>query len=260
MAISKRWAAVEFDGRPPFVVVTSVGYGVWLTNSRRLGEPLPRPATTPVVASATSLSRTCCGVHVGCADTMMAAAPVTCGAAIEVPEIVFVAVSLLTQAEVMATPGANRSRQRPLFENEARLSLMSVAPTVIASATRAGVCWHALAFELPAETEYVTPDAIELRTALSVAVSAPPPRLMFATAGLIEFAVTQSIPAITARTYRFQCSPGRAPPPARHPWRRRTKYPPRCRPRACRARYSRPPRRRRPRRSRWWPGRRSRRE
>src|SRR5262245_18528295 len=197
MAISKRWAAVEFDGRPPFVVVTSVGYGVWLTNSRRLGEPLPRPATTPVVASATSLSRTCCGVHVGCADTMMAAAPVTCGAAIEVPEIMFVAVSLLTQAEVMATPGANRSRQRPLFENEARLSLMSVAPTVIASATRAGVCWHALAFELPAESEYVTPEAIELRTALSVAVSGPPPRLMFATAGLIEFPVTQSIPAIT---------------------------------------------------------------
>jgi hypothetical protein len=38
------------------------------------------------------------------------------------------------------------------------------------------------------------PDAIELATALSSAVLAPPPRLMFATAGRIALLVTQSMP------------------------------------------------------------------
>jgi len=43
----------------------------------------------------------------------------------------------------------------------------------------------------------VTPEAIELATALSRAVEMPPPRLMFATAGLAWLLVTQSTPAIT---------------------------------------------------------------
>ena len=74
--------------RPPLVVDTSVGYGIWLRNSSRFGDPIPGFFTLPEVASATILSRTCCGVQVGCADVMMAATPVTCGVAIEVPEIV----------------------------------------------------------------------------------------------------------------------------------------------------------------------------
>jgi hypothetical protein len=44
----------------------------------------------------------------------------------------------------------------------------------------------------------VTPELIELFSALSTVESAPPPRLMFATAGLIALAVTQSIPAATS--------------------------------------------------------------
>jgi hypothetical protein len=43
----------------------------------------------------------------------------------------------------------------------------------------------------------VTPEAIELATALSSAVLAPPPRLMLATAGLRAFWVTQLTPAMT---------------------------------------------------------------
>ena len=70
-------------------------------------------------------------------------------------------------------------------------------PTVIASATLAGEEVDALAFALPAAIEYVTPEAIELRTALSSAVDTPPPRLMLATAGLMRLAVTQSTPAMT---------------------------------------------------------------
>ena len=77
-------------------------------------------------------------------------APVTCGVAIEVPLIVFVAVSLVFHAEVMLLPGAKMSRHVPKFENEARASELVVAPTVLAAATRAGEVVHASVFELPA--------------------------------------------------------------------------------------------------------------
>ena len=40
-------------------------------------------------------------------------APVTCGVAIEVPLMVFVAVSLVFQDEVMLLPGAKMSRHVP---------------------------------------------------------------------------------------------------------------------------------------------------
>ena len=62
----------------------------------------------------------------------------------------FVAVSLVFQAEVMLEPGAKMSTQVPKLENEARASVLVVAPTVIAAATRAGEVLHALALELPA--------------------------------------------------------------------------------------------------------------
>src|SRR6266542_3314128 len=108
-----------------------------------------------------------------------------------------VAVSLVIQDEVMLTPGAKMSTQVPKLENEARLSLMSVAPTVIAAGTRAGLKLQALALLLPAAMAYVTPELIELATALSNVVSMPPPRLMLATAGVTLLAVTQSMPAAT---------------------------------------------------------------
>jgi hypothetical protein len=72
------------------------------------------------------------------AASTSAAAPATCGVAIEVPLIVFVAVLLLYQADVMLTPGAMMSTQVPKLEKLAAASLLWVAPTVIASATRAG--------------------------------------------------------------------------------------------------------------------------
>jgi len=56
----------------------------------------------------------------------------------EVPLMVFVAVSLVFQAEVMLEPGAKRSRHVPKFENEERASVLVVEPTVFAAATRAG--------------------------------------------------------------------------------------------------------------------------
>ena len=67
-----------------------------------------------------------------------AATPATCGDAIEVPEIVFVAVSDVYQADVIEEPGAKMSRQVPKFENDERASVSVVEPTVIAFAARAG--------------------------------------------------------------------------------------------------------------------------
>src|SRR2546423_9634004 len=115
----------------------------------------------------------------------------------EVPEIVFVAVSLVFQDEVMLEPGAKISRQVPTLENDERASVLVVEPTVIAAATRAGDCVQASVLLLPAAIEYVTPELIELLTAVSSADDAPPPRLILATAGLMWFCVTQSTPEMT---------------------------------------------------------------
>jgi hypothetical protein len=64
--------------------------------------------------------------------------------------MVFVAVLLVFQAEVMLEPGAKMSRHVPKLEKDERASVLVVAPTVTAAATRAGDELHALAFELPA--------------------------------------------------------------------------------------------------------------
>jgi len=67
-----------------------------------------------------------------------ATVPATCGEAIEVPLRVAVAVLLPIQSEVMLTPGANTSSTEPMLENDALVSVISVAPTVMACVTRAG--------------------------------------------------------------------------------------------------------------------------
>ena len=72
-----------------------------------------------------------------------AATPVTCGVAIDVPEIVFVAVSLVFHDEVMLLPGAKMSTQVPKFENDERASVVVVEPTVIALGSRDGETLHA---------------------------------------------------------------------------------------------------------------------
>src|SRR4051812_33322766 len=64
-------------------------------DSSRFGEPVPGLPTTFGVALATSASRTCCAVAPVWSARYSAAAPATCGVAIEVPLIVFVAVSLV---------------------------------------------------------------------------------------------------------------------------------------------------------------------
>ena len=135
------------------------------------------------VEALTIASRTVCGDALPNCSRYNAATPQTCGVAIDVPLIVFVAVVLVYQAEVMLEPGAKMSRQVPKFENEERASVLVVEPTVIAFGARAGELLQALALSLPAATAMVMPSVIARCTASSVACEAPPPRDMFATAG-----------------------------------------------------------------------------
>ena len=93
--------------------------------------------------------------------------------------------------------------------------------TVIALARLAGEVEQAFVLPFPAATTYVSPDAMELDTATLAALLNPPPRLILATAGLMELAVTQFTPAMTcdqvpcpaqlrtrtARTYAFFATP-----------------------------------------------------
>jgi hypothetical protein len=83
------------------------------TERSRFAEPVPGLVTTPVVALLASLSRTWAGVRDGLVESTSAAAPATCGDAIDVPLIVLVAVFDEDQSEVMDEPGAKMSRQVP---------------------------------------------------------------------------------------------------------------------------------------------------
>ena len=99
----------------------------------------------PVLAPSMIAEVTVAGLADAAPCRYSAAAPATCGDAIEVPLIVFVAVSEEYQAEVMPDPGAKRSTQLPMFENDERASLEVLAPTVRAAGTRPGDSAHASA-------------------------------------------------------------------------------------------------------------------
>src|SRR5690348_2694434 len=121
-------------------------------NTSRFGEPGPKLPTLFLLAICEIAEATRAGVLNGEPVRYSAATPATCGAAIEVPLIVLVAVLLPIQSEIMSTPGANRSTQAPKLENSGRWSAEFVAPTVIAVGVLAGENPHASASELPAAT------------------------------------------------------------------------------------------------------------
>ena len=170
---------------------TGVGVGVGVgggapvrsEKSNRFGDPVPGLLTLFSVELLMIAAVTVAGEAVGLVSRNKAATPATCGVAIDVPEIVLVAVSLVLHDDVMLLPGAKMSRQVPKFENEERASVIVVEPTVIALATRAGDELHALVLSFPAAIAYVTPSLMEFVTAVSSADEMPPPKLMFATAG-----------------------------------------------------------------------------
>jgi hypothetical protein len=106
-------------------------------------------------------------------DCRSAATPATCGAAIDVPDLV--EMPPLASVDVMLTPGAKRSTHEPMFAQDGFVSLPLVALTVRASATRAGDTLQALTarpmkLPLPAATATGTPAATVRRTASSTEV------------------------------------------------------------------------------------------
>ena len=84
--------------------------------SSRFGDPAWGSVTTDGVAVASRREAIVAGVAVASALSSRAATPATCGAAIEVPEIVAVAVVEVYQSDVMLEPGAKMSRQVPKLE------------------------------------------------------------------------------------------------------------------------------------------------
>jgi hypothetical protein len=99
---------------------------------------VPAEVTLPVVALVLTASAICAGVIAPFSPSSTDTAPATWGLAMDVPEMVLVAVFDVIQAEVIEEPGAKRSRQDPKFEKDDRASLLVVDPTVMAAATRAG--------------------------------------------------------------------------------------------------------------------------
>ena len=73
------------------------------------------PVTTPRVASADKRLATCAGL-IDELPTASAATPATCGAAMDVPDIITVEVGEEIPVEMMELPGAKISTQPPTFE------------------------------------------------------------------------------------------------------------------------------------------------
>jgi hypothetical protein len=98
------------------IVVGVVGGGVsglLSMNTSRLGEFVPAEVMIPVVALVAIAEANCAGVKAPFNCSMSAAKPATCGLAIDVPEMVLVAVVDPNHAEIIDTPGANTSTHDP---------------------------------------------------------------------------------------------------------------------------------------------------
>jgi hypothetical protein len=110
--------------------------GCWYSNA--LVVPDGRREIVVLVAVAANCAATWAGVIVGALPSMFATTPATCGAAIDVPDMMEEEVGLVIAAEIICVPGARMSTQEPRLENSAKKSLESVAPTVIAEAALDG--------------------------------------------------------------------------------------------------------------------------
>src|SRR4051794_25914034 len=78
---------------------------------------------------------TVAGEAVGLFCKYNAATPATCGVALEVPLMVFVAVSGVDQEESIEEPGAKMSTHAPMFEKSDLAPVEVVEPTVSTAAT-----------------------------------------------------------------------------------------------------------------------------
>jgi hypothetical protein len=122
-------------------------------NSNLFGLPDPALVTLPVVALFRIAVVTCVGEALGNTCRNRAATPAMSGAAIDVPLTLLVAVLLVYHADFTPLPGANRSRQLPVFESVARASVFVVKPAATAAGRLAGERLHADVPPFPPETK-----------------------------------------------------------------------------------------------------------
>jgi hypothetical protein len=90
--------------------------------------------------------------QLGCSDMICATMPATCGHAIDVPDMVPMAVEDSAMAAVIDEPGAAMSTHGPQLEKPDRESRDVIDATVIARGSDAGDLVHASEFSWPAAT------------------------------------------------------------------------------------------------------------
>lgn len=86
------------------------------TNGSRFREPVPTLVTMPEVALPSSAEATVAESAPGWAARYSAVAPATCGAAIDVQQMVLMAVADVYQVDAMLIQGSKTSTQEPKFE------------------------------------------------------------------------------------------------------------------------------------------------
>ena len=96
--------AARFSGANG-TVACGICTAVVVVNSSQFAVPAGAPRITPLVAPCNSDSETTAGDAPGFAPSTSAAAPATCGVAMEVPEYTAVAVVDEIDADVIPTPG-----------------------------------------------------------------------------------------------------------------------------------------------------------
>jgi hypothetical protein len=116
----------------------TAGGGVKLDCNNLLAVPAGRPVMSPVAALFFKAASICAVVVPILFSRYNAATPATCGLAMDVPEIVLMALLLVIHADVIELPGAKISTTEPKLEKEERASVEVVEPTVMASAVLAG--------------------------------------------------------------------------------------------------------------------------
>lgn len=181
-------------GHPGAGVGAGSGVGdISPTYRSALVSPVLKPVRTFISALSSNTCKTAELFLLGSASRTRAAAPETCGQAIEVPLKVLVLVSDEIPADKMLLPGAQMLVHAPKFENPDLLSRESVDPTVIADGTNAGEKLQASRLELPPATITVTPALVAASTASFIALWVPlPPKLMLAREGRMSLVAIQS--------------------------------------------------------------------
>ena len=167
--------------------------------SRRFGVVTSRPMTTPTVASLRRFVTICCAVQPGCCCQSRANEPVVKGVLIDVP--LKTCVAPLFQSDVTLTPGASKSTQVPKLENDAIVSVLSVAATATACIKPAGKFAHASPALLPAaQTDMIFIDHSVCTALLKGLLKLGDASDMLTSAGNCALAITYIRPATTVDT------------------------------------------------------------